>query len=63
MFAFIRYTIYLITILFCLFLLQKMDVDVKGGFWNAANRVEMFFKSIGDAPDATENSIVKDILK
>lgn len=63
MFAFIRYTIYLIIILLCLFLLQKMNVDVKGGFWNAADKVEVFFKSIGDAPNKTESGIVKDILK
>lgn len=63
MLAFIRYTIYLITILLCLFFLQKMGVDVKSGFWDAVDRVEMFAKSIVTAPKKKDNAAIKDILK
>lgn len=63
MFAFIRYTIYLIVILLCLFFLQKMGVDVKAGFWKSVDQIKMFSKSIGDAPEKKDNAAVADILK
>lgn len=62
MFSFIRYSIYLILILLCLFLLQKMGVDVKGGFWYAVDNIKIFSKSVVDAPEKKDNLTIKDIL-
>ncbi len=63
MFAFIRYSIYLILILLCLFFLQKLGVDVKAGFWKSVDQVKVFSKSIGDAPEKKDNAAIDDILK
>lgn len=63
MFAFIRYTIYLLVILLCLFALQKLNVDVKGDFWTAVDKLKVFGNSIKNAPPKTNNAIVDDILK
>jgi uncharacterized protein YkwD len=63
MFAFIRYTTYLIIILLCLFFLQKMGVDVKSGFWKSVEQVKVFSKSIGDAAEKKDNAAVTDIIK
>ncbi|MES2986018.1 MAG: CAP domain-containing protein [Patescibacteria group bacterium] len=44
MFRLIRYTIYLVVLLLCMFLLQEWGVDVKGGFKKGADRVQNFIQ-------------------
>lgn len=62
MFAFIRYTTYLVIILLCLFVLEKIGVDVKSSFWKSVDQVKVFTKSISDAPQKKDNAAVVDIV-
>lgn len=63
MLSFLKYTAYLIAFLFCLFLLEKMDVDVREGFVRAYDRVSMFARSIADAPEKKDNTLVESVLQ
>lgn len=46
MFGFIRYSLYVLALLLCLFLLQKFGLDIKGVFGKSINRVHVFVNGV-----------------
>lgn len=63
MFKFIKYIIYLLLILLCLFGLNRLGVDVKGGFSTAWTNIASFAKDIASSSHKDNNSIYEDINK